>query len=1247
MYQHIITFNTTETRLLREQYQLLFRHLEEGKGPREQYLAALKQTMQRILFNQAGLKDLWQQVKEDTQHPYHLHLVYKEKELLNLPWQLAVGERIYISKSTSRVGESEPPHPGPLKVLIMISSPEDLDIHHRLSYEEEEDVILRALGPLWQTGQVEVDFTEDGSLETLERKLAAGFYHVLYISGHGAYQNDTGYLLLEDKNTLKSQQVKAQRLGRALLKTKKHKPSLVILASCQSGQGSSKHGFHGVADELTHIGIPAVIAMAASVLDVYATLFAGGLFEGLAKKEPLPVAYGNALALIRQQEQKNTRLTDQALSPVQWLIPQLYYKLRVDHIVDWTRIEDPAAPAARSATGGRFLFLDHTSDNSFIGRRRECARVFGALLRNNPVLLRGQAGIGKTAMAGHLARRLLIHSPRYHVFTFDETTIGLPSLISRMRDYLEQEHHHPVDTEVLTTAIEKANFLLQAVEDRCVPIWIFDNMESCQEYPGGPLKGDYLEWRQFVESCLMNRFPVILTARYPIREWPDIPDESLNQVPFVDFYRKCLSIRTVNPFDPRIPLEDAVHALYTAIGGNYRALELFNEIYRQRPERIGTLLKALQAGDPFLFGELLALLDETAIHALQLLAHFRKPVLPLALVMQEERLEEGPDQKKGPDLAGALAQLHNMTLIERQSSSYYYVAPLVRDWLATALPSDTAFDHDRAGAYYRQAGQQDPGRTPDDLIEAFWHYSLAGNKEQVNQVGLLLCNFFYDHSLHKAILQYASTVEVIAGEETHPAILNHLGSAHMVGGSYDKALSYFEKVRSISLFKKDKTLEATVLNNISLVYIERGDYKMAWECSQKSWSIREENNAPPGDRCAVLNNMAQIRILTGELPAALKTMEKCLEIARQTKYTFGEAGAMNSIGQLHLMLLDRKQAEKAYLSGLALIENTGHMSLRATLLVNLGMLYRDNRKEELAFKNLKHAFSLQESMGDKKGKAVTLNVIGSIYTGMDQGKAFKALNESLRLHREIGNLPGEAATLFNLADAYVADGNSDQALDHANEALALFRRINDIPGTINGLNNISTLYLRKGDPQQALACLEEGLALNKKTANRYIEAYITGNMGIIYYALDDYDNAMKYIQQSAELRQALKDPAGAAHAWEKMADIAFEEGNHQEYVTYLPRAMLLFEEADHKEGIYRTGKEVGMMFAFGIVSRDGEDTPISITDKGKALSADEKAKMISGGLTLLHRCLLIGKEAGYDDVSVLERKIAALTIQRR
>jgi len=215
MYRHLLHFTDDHRIALTDGYHALMQSLEAGTGVQKQSMDKLTAVMQALLAEQKSLQPFWEQIRTNPERPCHLHLMCKEKELLNLPWQLAIDPQrdlpIQLSKgpATDAAFPIYRPQAGPLRILVVISSPDDLDYDRRLSYEQEEEMILKALSPLLIAGAAQVHFAEDGSLETLRQKLQLQRYAILYFSGHGIYKNDTGYLLMEDPATLRSAEVKA------------------------------------------------------------------------------------------------------------------------------------------------------------------------------------------------------------------------------------------------------------------------------------------------------------------------------------------------------------------------------------------------------------------------------------------------------------------------------------------------------------------------------------------------------------------------------------------------------------------------------------------------------------------------------------------------------------------------------------------------------------------------------------------------------------------------------------------------------------------------------------------------------------------------------------------------------------------------------------------------------------------------------------------------------------------------------
>lgn len=132
--------------------------------------------------------------------------------------------------------------------------------------------------------------------------------------------------------------VKGIDFANVLNKYPEHRPVLVTLSSCQTAQGQAETNHSGIVNLLLKNGISAVIAMGWSKFDQYATAFAANLYKNISEKQPLHRAFKFALTHIRNleaQQIKDQRKVE--VLPAQWLIPQLYWRQPVFHLVEWVQ----------------------------------------------------------------------------------------------------------------------------------------------------------------------------------------------------------------------------------------------------------------------------------------------------------------------------------------------------------------------------------------------------------------------------------------------------------------------------------------------------------------------------------------------------------------------------------------------------------------------------------------------------------------------------------------------------------------------------------------------------------------------------------------------------------------------------------------------------------------------------------------------------------------------------------------------
>lgn len=257
-----------------------------------------------------------------------LKLTASQKEvqkLLALPWEYLYSPSL---RFPSRVAETpvvrymhldepvgELTVKGPLRILVMISSPDDYPL---LDVDKEWKALNKAFADLRRNGVVDLKLLEDASETALQHELRTNPYHIFHFIGHGGYDAESGdgFLIMEhseDEDEEKKRTVGRRLNGEGLADHLRSRRTLrlVVLNACDAGRVSLTDPFGGTAQSLVRAGIPAVIAMQFEITDNAAVDFAREFYKALADHCPVDAALADA------------RL---AMGDAEWGTPALYMR---------------------------------------------------------------------------------------------------------------------------------------------------------------------------------------------------------------------------------------------------------------------------------------------------------------------------------------------------------------------------------------------------------------------------------------------------------------------------------------------------------------------------------------------------------------------------------------------------------------------------------------------------------------------------------------------------------------------------------------------------------------------------------------------------------------------------------------------------------------------------------------------------------------------------------------------------------
>jgi DNA-binding SARP family transcriptional activator/tetratricopeptide (TPR) repeat protein len=332
-----------------------------------------------------------------------------------------------------------------------------------------------------------------------------------------------------------------------------------------------------------------------------------------------------------------------------------------------------------------------------------------------------------------------------------------------------------------------------------------------------------------------------------------------------------------------------------------------------------------------------------------------------------------------------------------------------------------------------------------------------------------------------AAVQYAA----VNGSETHCALLPHVMALFLeVGGHWPAAVS-------------------------------------AHECALAAW-------ARLGDRRGEARAHVDIclpRLRSGHFDDALHHGQEALTIFRSLGEDSGAADALDRLGLVHWHAARYPSALEHFEESLAIYQAVGDRYGEAEVLGHSGAAYWHVGRYAAAIDAFEHALELYRELGDSLGEGKMLNNIGDVEQRLgDYDDALSHYQQALPIAREVGGRQAEAVLLNNIGNSYRYIGRYDEALVNLRSALGIYRDIGDRRCEADSLNNIGTTFVRMLRYDEALIHHQKALTIARNITEDYLAAHALRSIGDVYQHLDQHTLAFDHYQQALDLSRRIGDP---------------------------------------------------------------------------------------------------------------------------
>jgi serine phosphatase RsbU (regulator of sigma subunit) len=197
------------------------------------------------------------------------------------------------------------------------------------------------------------------------------------------------------------------------------------------------------------------------------------------------------------------------------------------------------------------------------------------------------------------------------------------------------------------------------------------------------------------------------------------------------------------------------------------------------------------------------------------------------------------------------------------------------------------------------------------------------------------------------------------------------------------------------------------------------------------------------------------------------------------------------------------------------------------------------------------SLKIHKAIGELKGQASTLSLIGVTYKNQEH------LEEALSYHRQayqviqkVGDPKQTSIILNNIGVAYRHMKQYDQALEHHKRALAIDEQLGDKYGMSICHNCLGVVYKLMGEPYKAIEYYRLGKQLSEEGGNRLGVTVSSLYLAEVYIDLNDLEQAYQYASVGLEVAQQLAAKRRIKEAALTLSGIEEKRGNTKGALQY-------------------------------------------------------------------------------------------------
>jgi signal transduction histidine kinase/tetratricopeptide (TPR) repeat protein len=362
----------------------------------------------------------------------------------------------------------------------------------------------------------------------------------------------------------------------------------------------------------------------------------------------------------------------------------------------------------------------------------------------------------------------------------------------------------------------------------------------------------------------------------------------------------------------------------------------------------------------------------------------------------------------------------------------------------------------------------------------------------------------------------------------------------------NEALKYLDKADSLSLRdKKDNFVHLSILGLYGEVYEHLLDFAKA-EIYFKQMYTEAKQGVDTYHLVQSHLNFAELAFRRGNFSESLLHSFDALKVTETYSSKSLRASVLIKIGLAYEEYSQFDLATSYFFEALRITESIKFKRETAEIYSELAWVYKEQRNYDVALDYINRAQVIREMINDQQGVSNCLNIRGLIFFQQKRyDNAISELEKSVHIRELIGHIEGVSASTFNLALVYAEINRVDEAIEYQLKGIDIEEKIDNKQSLAISYNSISELYVRKGNIKEAEKYLEKARKLALLTKSKMVMRNNYGFYAKLFRAKEDYKKAFESQVRYQELNDSIYSEGSAVKLAEMQALYQVEQKEQQ------------------------------------------------------------------------------------------------------